>query len=134
MRGPRPINARSGPHLQRRRTQCNQRGERHKACGGRSLMQRAGPTRERRTGPRLGLRVAHRHRVGSTVVERVSELLYVKGRPVALLDWVNLGGIRTPLYMCELDAEKLHPGDPDGVFQYDDVTADPRFADNTRVE
>lgn len=97
-------------------------------------MQRAGPARERRTGPRLGLRVAHRHRVGSTVVERVSELLYVKGRPVALLDWVNLGGIRTPLYMCELDAEKLHPGDPDGVFQYDDVTADPRFADNTRVE
>lgn len=94
-------------------------------------MQRAGPARERRTGPRLGLRVAHRHRVGSTVVQRVSELLYVKGRPVALLDWVNLGGIRTPLYMCELDAEKLHPGDPDGVFQYDDVTADPRFGDNT---
>ena len=94
-------------------------------------MQRAGPARERRTGPRLGLRVAHRHRVGSTVVQRVSELLYVKGRPVALLDWVNLGGIRTPLYMCELDAEKLHPGDSDGVFQYDDVTADPRFADNT---
>jgi hypothetical protein len=68
------------------------------------------------------------------VVERVSELLYVKGRPVALLDWVNLGGIRTPLYMCELDAEKLHPGDRRGVFQYDDVTADPRFADNTRAK
>ncbi|HET9942272.1 MAG TPA: hypothetical protein VFR05_02960 [Terriglobia bacterium] len=92
-------------------------------------MQKAEPARERRTGPRLGLRVAHRHRVGSALVERVSELVYVNGRPVALLDWVNLGGIRTPLYVCELEATKLRPSDQHGVFHYDGVTADPRFAD-----
>lgn len=71
----------------------------------------------------------HRHRVGTAVVERVSELVHVRGRPVALLDWIDLGGIRTPLYMCELDPVKLHAVTGAGLFQYDGVTADPRFAD-----
>jgi hypothetical protein len=108
---------------------CNARAIAAQSLRWSGAMQRGVPARERRTGRRLGFRVAHRHRVGSSVVERVSELLYVKGRPVAVLGWVNLGGIRTPLYVCELDAEKLHPGDG-GVFRYDDVTADPRFPDN----
>lgn len=83
---------------------------------------------ERRHAPRSGLKVRHRHRVGNTVVERVSELVYVKGRPVALLDWVDLGGIPTPLYVCELDAGKLRAAtDKSGVYHYDEVTADPRF-------
>ena len=86
---------------------------------------------ERRHAPRSGLRVRHRHRIGSTVVERVSELVYVKGRPVALLDWIDLGGIPTPLYACELDAGKLRPvADKSGLYQYDEVTADPRFANS----
>lgn len=89
---------------------------------------RTDPAKDRRHDPRPGLKVKHRHRVGNTVVERVSELVYVKGRPVALLDWIDLGGIRTPLYVCELDARKLRTaaGKP-GFYQYEDVTRDPRF-------
>jgi hypothetical protein len=83
---------------------------------------------ERRQGVRSGLRVRHRHRTGSAVSERVSELVHVDGRPVALLDWINLGGIRTPLYVCALDPGKLRP-DPAShkVFHYDGITTDPRF-------
>ena len=84
--------------------------------------------KDRRHDARPGLKVKHRHRVGGTVVERVSELLYVRGRPVALLDWIDLGGVRTPLYVCELDARKLHTvAGHRGLYQYDDVTADPRY-------
>ena len=85
------------------------------------------PTKDRRHELRPGLKVKHRHRVGNAVVERVSELVHVKGRPVALLEWIDLGGIRTPLYMCELDPEKLRTATERGVFQYDGVTADPRL-------
>ena len=92
-------------------------------------MQSTVPARERRTVPRPGFRVAHRHRVGSAVVTRTSELLYVNGRPVALLDWVDLGGIRTPLYVCELNPSQLRAADEHGVFEYDGITSDPRFAD-----
>ena len=88
------------------------------------------PIRERRQGVRVGLQVVHRHQVGETVVRRVSELVYVGGRPVALIDWINLGGVRTPLYPFPLDPQKLRQ-DPGrrGVFHYDALTADPRFAD-----
>lgn len=86
------------------------------------------PPKDRRHDPRPGLKVRHRHRVGSAVGERVSEMIYVNGRPVALLDWIDLGGIRTPLYVCELDPTKLRTAHR-GVFNYDDVTTDPRFLD-----
>jgi len=86
------------------------------------------PAKDRRHDARPGLKVKHRHRVGGVVVERVSELVYVKGRPVALLDWIDLGGIRTPLYVCELDTRKLHAASGQrGVYEYDDLTVDPRF-------
>jgi len=87
------------------------------------------PAKDRRHDLRPGLKVKHRHRVGSAVGERVSELVYVRGSPVALMDWIDFGGIRTPLYMCELDPKKLHAVTAGGLFQYDGVTADPRFAD-----
>ena len=61
----------------------------------------------------------------------MSEFLYVNGRPIALLDWIDLGGIRTPLYVCELDPSKLQPSaDKPGVYNYAGVTTDPRFADS----
>ena len=89
------------------------------------------PIRERRVGIRVGLQVVHRHQVGEIVVRRVSELLYVSGRPVALIEWINLGGVRTPLYTCALDPLKLHADTARrGVFHYDDLTADPRFAEH----
>ena len=86
------------------------------------------PSRDRRRDARPGLKVVHRHRVGTAVVERASELVFVKGRPVALLDWINLGGVRTPLYVCDLDPAKLKPVTGErGMFRYEDVTSDPRF-------
>src|SRR5688572_5823638 len=93
-------------------------------------MPTAMPSKDRRHDVRPGLKVKHRHRVGTAIGDRLSELVYVKGHPVALLDWIDLGGIRTPLYMCELDASKLRPASEQrGVYDYDGVTADPRFAD-----
>lgn len=86
------------------------------------------PVRERRQTVRSGLHVTHRHRVGSSVSERVSELVFVKGQPMALLEWINLGGIRTPLYVCDLDPAKLREdAETRGAFHYDGLTSDPRF-------
>lgn len=77
---------------------------------------------------RSGLKVVHHHRVGGSVFRRVSELVFVKGRPLALPGWINLGGVRTPLYTCELDPAKLRAAqDAKGTYYYDDVTVDPRF-------
>jgi len=84
--------------------------------------------KDRRHDARLRLKVKHRHRVGSAVSDRTSEMVYVRCRPVALLDWIDLGGIRTPLYVCELDPTKLRPAtEQRGLFHYDGVTTDPRF-------
>jgi len=94
-------------------------------------MPRLQPANDRRHEARTGLKVRHRHRTGTTVVERVSELLYVRNRPVALLEWIDLGGVRTPLYICELDPAKLTAdAGQRGLFRYDDETIDPRFADS----
>jgi hypothetical protein len=84
-------------------------------------------TKDRRHEARPGLKVVHRHWIGGAVVQRTSELLYIGRRPVALLDWINLGGIRTPLYKCQLDERKLHPTKDRGVFHYEGLTSDPRF-------
>ena len=77
---------------------------------------------------RVGLKVIHRHRVGEKVLRRVSELVLIEGQPKALLGWINLGGVRTPIYLCDLDSSKLHQSPPGGSTYYsDDVTVDPRF-------
>jgi hypothetical protein len=79
---------------------------------------------------RAGPRVIHRHRVGSRVFRRVSELVFTQGKAKALLGWVDLGGVRTPLYICELDRAKLRSAKGvRGLYYYDDTTVDPRFAD-----
>ena len=102
---------------------------RHDACVRAQRMPSLLPNRERRQGARALLQVIHRHQVGDTVFRRVSELLYVRGKPVALIDWINLGGVRTPLYTYPLDPLKLRADVARrGVFHYDDLTADPRFA------
>jgi len=87
------------------------------------------PHPEQRRTPRARLKVIHRHRIGESVVRRVSELVFLKGRAVALLDWIDLGGVRTPMFTCELDRTKLHASDRPGIYQYDAVTVDPRFQD-----
>lgn len=77
---------------------------------------------------RLGLKVIHRHRIGEKVFRRVSELIVIDGQPKALLGWINLGAVRTPIYLCDLDQAKLHrsPTSPN-TYLYDEITIDPRF-------
>ncbi len=82
---------------------------------------------ERRTGPRARLRVIHRHRIGGHRLKRVSELVYVRGQPKVVLEWLNLAGVRAPLFL-ELDPGKLHtPKRLHHFFVYDGETSDPRF-------
>lgn len=57
---------------------------------------------ERRSIRRTRLKVIHRHRIGSRTFRRVSELVFVRGKPRAMLEWVNLGGVRSPLYIAVL--------------------------------
>jgi hypothetical protein len=78
---------------------------------------------------RAGLKVIHRHRVGQHALRRVSELVFTRGTPQAVLGWIDIGGMATPI-LLELDAAKLRK--PKGrlhLYYYDGVTADPRFED-----
>jgi len=76
---------------------------------------------------RLGLRVIHRHRVGNLEFRRVSELVYVQGRPKAILGWIDVGGVRTPIFLCDLDPARLRKVTAKNTFYYDAVTVDPRY-------
>ena len=77
---------------------------------------------------RSGLKVIHRHMVGSFEFRRVSELVYVRGRPKAILGWIDVGGVRTPIHMCDLDPAKLRHAVTGGqTYYYDAVTVDPRY-------
>lgn len=77
---------------------------------------------------RLGLKVIHKHRIGDKVFRRVSELVVIDGQPKALLRWINLGDVRTPIYLCDLDQAKLRPSPTSAnTYVYDGVTVDPRF-------
>ena len=80
---------------------------------------------------RFGLRVIHRHRVDRLEFRRVSELVFVRGRPKAILGWIDVGGVRTPIFMCDLDPAKLRKAgggnDEKSTYYYDSVTVDPRY-------
>lgn len=86
--------------------------------------------RDRRTFPRTPLKVIHRHRMGDRTFRRVSELVFVNGRPRAMLEWVDLGGVRSPLYITELDPAKLRRSThARSTYYYDGITVDPRYED-----
>ena len=82
---------------------------------------------------RLGLKVIHRHRAGNFEFRRVSELVFVRGKPKAVLGWIDVGGLRTPVYLCELDPAKLRKAfggsSEKNTYFYDAVTIDPRYED-----
>lgn len=81
-----------------------------------------------RSNVRLGLKVIHRHRVGTSTFRRVSELVFAAGRPKAVLGWIDAGGVRTPVYICELDPAKLRQAAATkNTYYYDEVTLDPRY-------
>src|SRR5215210_614410 len=89
---------------------------------------------ERRKLERFALKVIHRHRVGTHTFRRVSELVFVQGQPKAVLDWIDNGGVRIPIFLSDLDPAKLRRW-PAGskryhrYYFYEDVTVDPRYAD-----
>jgi len=79
---------------------------------------------------RRGLKVIHRHRVGNFEFRRVSELVFVKGLPKAILGWIDVGGVRTPIHICSLDPAKLRKAAAaQNTYYYDSVTIDPRYED-----
>ena len=85
--------------------------------------------KERRSVPRSRLKVIHLHRIGRRRFRRVSELVFVDRQPKAVLEWVNMGGDRSPLYL-ELEAHWLH--EMHGAYHtwfYEGETIDPRFAE-----
>ena len=82
---------------------------------------------ERRGLPRIRLKVIHRHRIGRQSFRRVSELVFVGGQPKAVLEWVNMAGDRSPLYIG-LDARRLRRlRGARLTYAYDGETRDPRF-------
>ena len=90
---------------------------------------------QNRSKGRLGLKVIHRHRVGEAVFRRVSELVFVRGKPRAVLGWIDTGGVRTPIYICELDPSKLRKAAAiRNTYYYDVVTVDPRYEPTLPVE
>ena len=77
---------------------------------------------------RIGLKVIHRHRAGDITYRRVSELVFVHGRPQAVLGWINAGGVRTPISSCPLDPKKLKKAAATPkTYYYEEVTVDPRY-------
>jgi hypothetical protein len=77
---------------------------------------------------RLGLKVIHRHRAGDATFRRVSELVFIRGKPRAVLGWIDAGGVRTPIYISELDPAKLRKAAAiPNTYYYDAVTVDPRY-------
>ena len=79
---------------------------------------------------RIGLKVIHRHRVGNHEFRRVSELVFVGGRAKAILGWVDVGGVRAPIYICDLDPAKLRKAAAAAdTYYYEGVTVDPRYED-----
>ena len=88
-----------------------------------------------RSKGRLGLKVIHRHRAGASTFRRVSELVFVRGRPKAVLGWIDAGGVRTPIYISELDPTKLRKAAAlKNTYYYDEVTVDPRYEPSSPVE
>lgn len=83
-----------------------------------------------RRNARSGLKVIHRHKVGSFEVRRVSELVFDQGHPKAILGWIDVGGQRTPISQCDLDPAKLRKAAAGkDTYYYDAVTVDPRYED-----
>lgn len=92
--------------------------------------------KERRSVRRLRLKVIHSHRVGRQRFRRVSELVFVGRQPKAVLEWVNMAGDRTPIYL-DLDARRLRKlRGARHTYAYEGETTDPRFEespDGTRL-
>jgi hypothetical protein len=73
--------------------------------------------------------VIHRHRFGQETLRRVSELVFVRGEAKAVLEWIDSGGLRTPIY-AEMDRAKLRlTRGIRTLYYYDGTTVDPRLVE-----
>lgn len=91
-----------------------------------------------RRNPRFEFKVIHRHRIGALAINRVSELVFVGGQPKAVLKWVDMAGIRIPIY-CELEPTKLRgpatyarTAELKRTYYYEETTSDPRYEKDQR--
>ena len=67
--------------------------------------------------------------MGDESLRRVSELVFVHGEAKAILEWIDSGGLRTPIYI-DMDRSKLRM--TRGIrtlYYYDGTTVDPRLMD-----
>ena len=81
---------------------------------------------ENRRASRYRLKVLHEHRSSGRVKRKVSELVFVNDEPRIILGWVNLGGVRAPIYLQGLDPALLRPLGVKHFYRYDGVTSDPQ--------
>jgi hypothetical protein len=81
---------------------------------------------DNRRASRYRLKVLHGHRSSGRVKRRVSELIFVNAQPRIILGWVDLGGVRAPIYVQNVDPAKLRPLGVKHFFRYDGVTDDPQ--------
>jgi len=81
---------------------------------------------ENRRASRYRLKVLHEHRSSGRVKRKVSELIFVNDQPKIIVGWVDLGGVRAPIYVQNVDPAKLRPLGVKHFFRYDGVTDDPQ--------
>jgi hypothetical protein len=75
---------------------------------------------------RVPQKVTHRHRIGSHVFRRVSEIAFIDQHPKAILRWIDSTGVRIPIYV-DLDPSKLKRINTarSVTYRYDGTTTDP---------
>ncbi|HEX2565856.1 MAG TPA: hypothetical protein VHL85_03295 [Burkholderiales bacterium] len=81
---------------------------------------------ENRRASRYRLKILHEHRSGGRIRRRVSELIFVDGQPRIILGWIDLGGVRAPIFLHNVDASAVHPLGVKHFYRYDGVTSDPQ--------
>jgi hypothetical protein len=73
-------------------------------------------------------RVLHAHRIGKRRFYKVSELTTLGGKPHLVLQFIQHGAVRVPLFTVEIDPSRLRTAaGADRIAFYDDETTDPRF-------
>jgi hypothetical protein len=71
--------------------------------------------------------------LGDQTLRRVSELVFLRGEAKAILEWIDSGGLRTPIYV-DIDREKLRM--TRGIrtlYYYDGTTIDPGLVELTAL-
>ena len=86
-----------------------------------------------RRAAKIRQKVVHRHRIGSQMLKRVSDFMLVRGEPKAVLRWIDIAGVRTPIAV-DLDRAKLRSirAGTSTLFLYAGTTTDPSAAMDPR--